>query len=65
MTGRLGWSERLLRGGLGVALLAWAYVGESPWGLIGLAFIANAVAAWCPGYALAGRVARGRGARGD
>jgi len=64
MSGRLGWRERVLRGGLGVALIAWAYIGESPWGLLGLPLIANAVTAWCPGYAAAARVARGRGPSG-
>lgn len=64
MNGRLGGRERALRGGLGVALVAWAYIGENPWGLLGLALIANAVTAWCPGYAAVGRLAGGRGRSG-
>ncbi len=62
MTGRLGVRERVLRGALGVALVAWAYIGDNPWGLLGLAFIANAATAWCPGYAAAGRLTGGPGA---
>jgi len=58
VSARVGSYERLLRGAAGAALVAWAYVSASPWGLLGLLLIANAVSGWCAGYALYDRIRR-------
>lgn len=50
MKKNMGSADRVIRGILGVAILAAGYYYKSWFGLIGLIPLATASLSWCPGY---------------
>ncbi len=57
MTQNVGGIDRILRGVIGLALIAWALLGASDyhlWGWIGIVPLFTAVVGWCPPYSLLG-----------
>ena len=57
MKTNVGTLDRVLRIGLGIALLAWMLTGESParwWGAIGLVPLVTGMLGFCPLYRLLG-----------
>ena len=53
MTTNMGSIDRLLRAIVGVALLAWAFLGTGEWhmlGWFGIVPLATAAIGWCPLY---------------
>ena len=51
----IGRTERVLRGVVGLGLIAITFVGpQTPWGWVGLVPLATAILGWCPPYALLG-----------
>jgi Protein of unknown function (DUF2892) len=51
----IGRTERVLRGTVGLGLIAIAFVGpQTPWGYLGLVPLVTAIVGWCPPYALFG-----------
>ncbi len=57
MTTNMGSLDRLLRVILGIALLAWAFLGTGDWhmlGWIGIVPLATAAIGWCPLYTIIG-----------
>ena len=57
MKTNVGTLDRVLRIGLGIALLAWMFAGEGAlhwWGAIGIVPLATGVLGFCPLYGLFG-----------
>jgi hypothetical protein len=57
MTQNVGGIDRILRGAIGLALIAWAFFGTGDyhlWGWIGIVPLFTAVVGWCPPYSLLG-----------
>jgi len=57
MKTNVGKLDRIFRLLAGVALLSLLFVLESPWkwvGLLGIVYIATALARWCPAYSVMG-----------
>ena len=55
MTKNVGNAERIIRGIVGIILIALVFVGpETAWGWIGLIPLGTALMGWCPPYALLG-----------
>jgi hypothetical protein len=57
MTQNVGGIDRILRGVIGAALIAWALLGTGDyhlWGWIGVVPLFTAVIGWCPPYSLLG-----------
>jgi hypothetical protein len=54
MKANVGTIDRIVRGVVGVALIAWAVTGGPWWAWIGVAPLATAIFAWCPLYAVFG-----------
>jgi hypothetical protein len=50
MKQNMGTTDRVIRGILGVAILAAGYYFKSWFGLIGLVPLATALVSWCPAY---------------
>ena len=50
MKKNMGSADRVIRGILGVAILAAGYYYQSWFGLIGLVPLATAFISWCPAY---------------
>ena len=50
----VGSIDRILRAGIGIALVVWAFVSGSLIGYIGIVFIITAVFSFCPLYPLLG-----------
>jgi predicted RND superfamily exporter protein len=50
----VGQTERLIRGVVGVVIVAIGVVYQSWWGAVGLVPIVTALIGWCPPYALLG-----------
>ena len=50
MKKNMGTADRVIRGIIGIAVLAAGYYFKSWFGLIGLIPLGTAVFAWCPGY---------------
>lgn len=55
MTCNIGSTERIIRGILGLILIALVFVGpQTPWGWIGVVLLGTAAIGWCPPYAMLG-----------
>lgn len=55
MTCNIGTAERIIRGILGLILIALVFVGpQTPWGWIGVVLLGTAALGWCPPYAILG-----------
>lgn len=54
MKPNVGATDRLVRGVVGVALLAWAITGGPLWAWIGVLPLATAVFRFCPAYRVFG-----------
>jgi hypothetical protein len=63
MKHNMGSADRVIRGILGVAILAAGYYYKSWFGLIGLVPLATALVSWCPAYLPFGFSTRGRPAK--
>jgi hypothetical protein len=50
MTCNMGKGDRIIRGIVGIVILAAGYLYGSWWGLIGLIFLGTALVSWCPAY---------------
>jgi hypothetical protein len=50
MTCNMGKGDRIIRGIIGIVILAAGYFYGSWWGLIGLIFLGTALVSWCPAY---------------
>jgi hypothetical protein len=50
MKKNIGGVDRIVRGVLGVALIAWALMGGPIWAWIGVLLLATALISWCPLY---------------
>jgi hypothetical protein len=50
MTCNMGRGDRIIRGIIGIVILAAGYLYGSWWGLIGLIFLGTALVSWCPAY---------------
>jgi hypothetical protein len=50
MNTNMGSADRIIRGIIGVAILAAGYYYKSWFGLIGLIPLGTAILSWCPGY---------------
>ncbi len=53
----VGSADKIIRVGLGLALLAYAFIGTGPYhwyGLIGFVAIGTALIGWCPLYTVLG-----------
>lgn len=55
ITTNAGTLDRLLRGAVGLGLIAIVFVGpQTPWGWLGLVPLATALVGWCPLYTVLG-----------
>ncbi len=55
MKSNVGGIDKILRIGVGLALVAWALVGGGPlWAWIGVVPLATGLTGWCPAYPLLG-----------
>ncbi len=55
MTKNIGNAERIIRGIVGIILIALVFVGpKTAWGWLGLIPLGTALLGWCPPYALLG-----------
>lgn len=55
MTKNMGTADRVLRGIVGLVLIALVFVGpKTAWGWIGLIPLVTALIGWCPAYVLFG-----------
>lgn len=54
MNKNIGGVERIIRIIVGLALIALAVTGASPWGWIGAVPLATGLIGWCPPYAIFG-----------
>jgi uncharacterized protein (DUF58 family) len=50
MSANVGAIDRIVRIGVGLAVLAAGYLAGSWWGLVGLVPLLTGVIAWCPAY---------------
>ena len=50
MKANVGTVDRVLRGLLGLAVIAAGLIFESWFGLVGLVFLGTALVGWCPAY---------------
>jgi hypothetical protein len=50
MKKNMGTADRVIRGAIGIAILAAGYHYESWFGLVGLIPLATAFVSWCPAY---------------
>ena len=50
MTCNMGKADRMIRGILGIVILAAGLYFGSWWGLIGLVFLVTSLVSWCPAY---------------
>ena len=50
----IGKYERIIRGVVGVVIIAWGVVEQNWLGAIGLVPLGTAIIGWCPPYALLG-----------
>lgn len=50
MKTNMGSADRVIRGILGIGILAAGYYFKSWFGLVGLIPLATAIVGWCPGY---------------
>jgi len=50
MTCNMGKADRMIRGILGIVILAAGLYFQSWWGIIGLVFLVTAFVSWCPAY---------------
>jgi hypothetical protein len=65
MKRNVGGMDRALRIIVGLGILSLAFVGpKTPWGYVGLLFLATGLLGWCPPYTLFGistcRIGKGR-----
>lgn len=54
MTCNIGKYERIIRGIVGIAVIAWGVMEQNWLGAIGLVPLGTALIGWCPPYALLG-----------
>ncbi len=54
MTKNIGNAERVLRGAVGLALVAWGLWAQNWWGALGVIPLFTAASGWCPPYSLLG-----------
>ena len=54
MTCNIGKYERIIRGVVGVGVIAWGVMEQNWLGAIGLVPLGTALIGWCPPYALLG-----------
>ena len=50
MTCNMGSADRIIRGILGIAILAAGLYFQSWWGLIGIIPLGTSILGWCPAY---------------
>ena len=50
MKKNMGGADRIIRGLIGIALIAWGYSTGTWWGAIGIIPLFTAFVSWCPAY---------------
>jgi hypothetical protein len=50
MKANVGGIDRIVRGGAGIGLIAWALMGGPVWAWIGVVPLLTAAIGWCPAY---------------